>query len=234
MNEAWYRQNPTQLEDDRQQLSSCQPELLMVDTGDGVLFRGGFRVEDDGVLCDRFDIEVELSPGSATDVPVVRETSGRIPRKLDPHHVTKPDGTLCVVLPEEYWYKYPQGLRLAAFMQGPLRSHFAGQALVLKGESWPQKEWPHGPVGRLAFYCEILETTDFRAALRLMLMLVSGKVKGHWACPCGSGKIIRDCHRQAIWNANERIPTELVQNGLDQFRMMMELLAAQRQKETTI
>jgi hypothetical protein len=33
---------------------------------------------------------------------------------------------------------------------------------------------------------------------KLLIDLVQGKVRGHWPCPCGSGLIIRKCHRAAI------------------------------------
>ncbi|MBL7953951.1 MAG: hypothetical protein JNJ91_02850 [Flavobacteriales bacterium] len=206
---------PALLEVDRQQVLQAQPKLEMIDTGDAVLFRGPFLLEEGGKVHEQFDVEVAVSPRSQVDIPVVREVAGRIPRQLDPHHVIKDDGTLCVVLPEAYWYHYPEGLRLDAFMMGPLRSHLAGQTFVLQGLPWPQKEWPHAADGSLAFYREILGADD-RAAVRLMLMLAKGSIKGHRECPCGSGAIVRNCHRDAVWKASERIPRELAQRTLYQ------------------
>ena len=31
-----------------------------------------------------------------------------------------------------------------------------------------------------------------------LLSIVKGKVRGHWPCLCGSGKIIRNCHKDAV------------------------------------
>ncbi|HRF78857.1 MAG TPA: hypothetical protein PL070_02105 [Flavobacteriales bacterium] len=225
MSEPWYRTSPALLEVDRQRVLQVQPKLVLIDTGDAVLFRGPFLIEECGKVHEQFDVEIEISRKSQVDIPVVREVAGRIPRQLDPHHVIKDDGTLCVVLPEAYWYNYPKGLRLDAFMAGPLRSNLAGQALVLQGLPWPQKEWPHAADGSLAFYREILGADDL-AAVRLMLMLAKGSVKGHRECPCGSGAIVRNCHRDAIWKASERIPRELVRRALHE-------LWQKRQREMT-
>ncbi len=34
-----------------------------------------------------------------------------------------------------------------------------------------------------------------------MYALVNEKVRGHWKCPCGSGAIIRNCHKDAVNDA---------------------------------
>ncbi|WP_167434446.1 SEC-C metal-binding domain-containing protein [Mesorhizobium helmanticense] len=31
-----------------------------------------------------------------------------------------------------------------------------------------------------------------------LLALGQGKVKGHWPCPCGSGKNLRNCHDDRV------------------------------------
>jgi len=209
MAEAWYRKHPEVLDEVRRRVFEIQPNLKFIDTVTGVLFKGTFLIQEGGRLYEEFEVEVGLSSKSAVSIPVVREVGGRIPHMADLHHVN-PDGTLCVVLPDEYWYCFPDGLHIAEYISGPLRSHLSGQALVLRGEPWPQRDWAHGVEGQLAFYCEVLGTNDRQAAARLMLMLATGKVKGHRECPCGSGRIVRECHQEGIWKASVRIPREVV------------------------
>jgi hypothetical protein len=34
-------------------------------------------------------------------------------------------------------------------------------------------------------------------------------VRGHWKCPCGSGAIIRNCHKEAV-NALRGVPKDVI------------------------
>ncbi|MQA92470.1 MAG: hypothetical protein GEU90_19960 [Gemmatimonas sp.] len=48
--------------------------------------------------------------------------------------------------------------------------------------------------------------------LRGFLALVSSdRVKGHWICPCGSGRKLRHCHREQVDQVRDRLPSALLQ-----------------------
>jgi hypothetical protein len=55
-------------------------------------------------------------------------------------------------------------------------------------------QWAHGARGIFQFYRELLETSDVRVMTAYLDYLAAKKVKGHWHCPCRSGKKLRDCH----------------------------------------
>jgi hypothetical protein len=44
--------------------------------------------------------------------------------------------------------------------------------------------------------------------------LASKKAKGHWACPCGSTKRLRDCHAKQFADLRERIPRRIAAGAL--------------------
>ena len=191
--EPWYRTDPDALEVAYADARRVQPLMRLDDEGEMVVLRGRFDIEHQGSVVESFALDVELSTVSPRDLPVVRETGGRIPRVLDPHHCAS-DGALCVLLPESYWFYFPAGLSLAEYLQGPLRDHLAGQALVLQGKPWPAGEWSHGLDGVWEFYEQILKVPDRHVVLRLLKAACDERIKGHHPCPCGYGSLMRRCH----------------------------------------
>jgi hypothetical protein len=203
---VWYRAQPGLVERIREEVSASYPDFTFVDNGDAPLFRGTYQVRESNTVYAEFDIEIGLPEDSPKGPPFVREIGGKIPHEADRYHVNKEDGTLCVVLPDEYWYRYPGGLTLVEFMNQPLRAHLAGQALVARGEPWPTGEWSHGQDGALEFYARVLSITDVTIVARFIEVLAKDNVKGHWDCPCGSGKRLRKCHASLIYELHNRIP----------------------------
>lgn len=124
------------------------------------------------------------------------------------------DQTHCVLLPDERWRWWPPGSPLLQYLTGPLHSFFLAQTLVEAGEPWPHGEWGHGEKGILQYYCEILETTDFRVIKAYLECIAAKKAKGHWSCPCGSNKRLRDCHFGAVADLREKISRKDALNSL--------------------
>ncbi len=168
--------------------------MRLEDEGDRLLFRGRFEITDESVILEAFAVELELAPDSPRGIPRAWEVGGRIPRVADPHHVNDADGSLCVVLPEAYWYQWPGGLSLSEFLVEPMRAHLAGQACVLRGEPWPGGEWLHGDAGVLQFYGEVLGAPTRHVLQELLKTAANPAMKQRWWCPCGCGKRLRDCH----------------------------------------
>ena len=47
----------------------------------------------------------------------------------------------------------------------------------------------------------------------LLKMLRTDTIKGHWSCPCGSGKELRRCHVEAIRALHEKLPKTLIERS---------------------
>ena len=217
----WYRSHPESLARAAQEVISRYPRLHFEEVGDIVTVRGVFEVREGEIVYDEYEIELELPAESNRTIPVVRETGGRIPRH-EVRHVNRNDGTLCVVLPEAYWNTYPNGLSLVEFLDGPLREYFAGQSLVELGEAWPAGEWAHGEIGVLEFYAELFGTNDWKSIIGLVQLLARREVKGHWDCPCASGKRLRQCHGPKVIYLRGRIPRALALRLLEKVRRASE------------
>ena len=69
----------------------------------------------------------------------------------------------------------------------------------------PFGQWAHGAKGIFQFYRELLKTSDLRVMTTYLDYLAAKKVKGHWPCPCRSGKKLRDCHFDQIKELRDNI-----------------------------
>jgi hypothetical protein len=193
------------------------PDLRVIVDGGRVTLRGSFPIESDGEVLDRYQIEVEVPMAGRLSMPMVREVGGRI-RPSDERHVNSRDGTACPIVPEE-WLLLPADKRdIISFLDGPVRNYFIGQSLAERGDPWPFGERPHGTPGLLESYKEILELTDETLVPAFLECLSHKKVNGHWKCPCGGGKPLRDCHSAKIRRLQERIPHKVAGGALSRLQ----------------
>lgn len=162
---------------------------------DGILFiRGTFPIKDEsGKSIEHFRIEAVVPPDYPETLPLVREVGGRIPRQIDRH--ISPEGFACLFAPAERFIHCPEGSTLLDFLNGPVRNFFISQSIFdLTGE-WPFGQRSHGIAGIAESYAEMFEvppTPD--NVVRILEFLERREIKGHWPCPCGNGKRLRDCH----------------------------------------
>jgi hypothetical protein len=110
-----------------------------------------------------------------------------------------------VLIPDERWLLWPRGEPLLTYVTGPLHSYFLAQTMVEEGEPWPFGQWEHGEKGILQFYREQLGTSDLRVMMNYLVILGKESLKGHWPCPCDSGRKLRDCHLEKVKHFRENI-----------------------------
>jgi hypothetical protein len=190
-----------------QQLRGAYPNLHLVPpfSAEHATVRGTMLIAHEGRGIDRFQLEMQVPSDFPTSWPKIWEVGGRIPRTLE-RHVYPSDGSLCVLLPEEAYFILPRTLTLTQYLDGPLRNYLIGHCCVEGGRGWPWGERSHGIQGIEEFYQEILGAPDRITIARFLMLILQGRFKGHWPCPCGSGKIIRRCHKNIIYSIRERIP----------------------------
>jgi hypothetical protein len=205
MRQPWHKATPELLEQEKTEIHAAYPDLHVYEENDYILIRGSFPLLHDGVMLDRYLIEIELPQDYPESIPIVREVGGQIPRTID-YHIISDTGQACLFLPDERWRVYPRGTRLVEFLDGPVRNFFLGQSLVRRGQPWPFGQWGHGTRGIYEFYTELLRTKDLVIILRYLEYVTKEQTKGHWPCPCGSGKRLRNCHLQEMQSLRIQIP----------------------------
>ena len=184
-------------------------ELHFIPRAGGILVIGYYPLFEGDRVWDRYQVKLQLSQDSPRGLPAVYEIGNRIPWKPDRH--MEPDGKACLVLPDAYWYEHPQGMNMLDFLNGPVRNFFVNQSLIDLGQPnvWENGEWGHGAEGIVEFYATILGTSDPKTVLTYLGILKRDAIKGHWLCPCGSKKRLRNCHGELINELRTRIPRRI-------------------------
>lgn len=194
-----------------------QPKLSARVDGANILIEGSYLVVEgtsaaaSGPITE-FAIRMDVNPRYPHLEPKVFEVDGRIPRNPDRH--INGDGDCCVTV-WEHWLATAADHSIAGFLNGPLNEYFLGQFWFEKTGKWPFGERPHGDSGMEEAYADALGIANRREALIYHLRLLSQAwPKGHWVCPCGSGKIIRNCHREDLMSLHRRIAPHIAKRML--------------------
>jgi hypothetical protein len=172
------------------------PGLVVTRNGEGALIEGTVDLHHNNVSFGSFLVTIQVDHDYPETQPVCREIGGRIPR--NPDHHTNGNGTLCLGVPEEIWMRMNGVFEIKAFIDTCLVPFLIGAACKLSGGTWPHGERGHGAVGIVEFYAERFGTHDPSRVLDVIAMLSEPVVRGHWPCPCGSGEVLRRCHRTAV------------------------------------
>jgi hypothetical protein len=183
--------------------SSC-PTLRLGVGERGRVISGVFNVEHDGTFLAGFQIEIWLDRTDILGLPTVNEVGGRIPRVAE-RHINLLDGSACLYLPEDLVVRCQAPLGIRAFLDGPVRSYFLGQAGVELGVPFPLGEWGHGTNGLREMLHGLLGFQDIEICMRFLELLSNKVVKVHWACPCRSGRELRACHLGLVRGLRSRM-----------------------------
>ena len=206
MSKPWYEQNPELYSVLQEDVESVYAELHFVHRAGGIFVTGYYPLFEGDRVWDRYQVKLQVSQDSPRGIPALYEIGNRIPRKSDRH--MEADGKACIVLPDAYWYEHPQGMNMLDFLNGPVRNFFVNQSLIDLGQPnvWKNGEWGHGAEGIVEFYATILGTREPKTILAYLGILKRDVIKGHWPCPCGSKRKLRNCHRELINELRTRIP----------------------------
>ena len=214
MSRPWQKAGPVLFEKLKAEVGQAYPNLHFYQERGVVFVRGSFPIVHEETLLDRFLIETQFPDDYPESLPIVRETGGRIPRTVD-FHMSK-SGEACLFLPDERWWVFPPGSTFLDFLNGPVRNFFLGQALIQTGQSWPFGQWAHGANGILEFYGGLLDTNNPETIGRYLECLSKPTLKGHWDCPCGSGKRLRHCHLNQVLDLRSKIPPHIARKTREQ------------------
>lgn len=208
----WHRAKPHLLAEVRADVEAFSSTLHVFVEDDVVRICGTFPVRHGGDDLEAYHIEIAFSADYPDELPIVREKGGRNPWTAKRHVYS--NGNACVLLPEDRWWSFPPGRRFGEYLRGPLHNYFLGQSVVDQGGEWPFGEHDHGWHGVAEFYQEKFGTKNAAVVVRGLKLIADGKVRGHWPCPCGSGRIIRSCH-PGIIEVAKKMPAAAARKSFD-------------------
>lgn len=144
----------------------------------------------DVTIGDAFSILIILPQDYPDSPPAVQETGGRIPPDFHQYG----DRSLCLGAPVEVCRRFKADPRLISFVGSLVVEYLYGYAHLEKYGALPFEELSHGCQGIREYYQDIFDIRDVQIVLALLKVLADGTYRGHQACPCGSGRILRKCH----------------------------------------
>lgn len=213
MRMPWHLADPESYASMKVEIEAAYPDLHFSIQDECVFIRGSFPIREDGAVLYRYSIEVRVPRDFSKGIPVVREIGGRIPWDADRH--VNSNGDACLFVPDERWRCFPEGGTLLDFLDGPVRSFFISQSFFERAGKWPFGQRIHGPDGIVEVYAEMIGISPDRKTVLAFLGLLSRReVKGHWPCPCESGRILRKCHGTKVWELRDKIGLENVERSL--------------------
>ena len=194
-----------------------QPELCISSCENIIVLEGSFVLSGPMGPFDCYDVKLHVPTNFPCQEPQVFETGGRIPKVVD-RHVFPKYGNCCLGVWEEWLLTAPV-CSFDAFLTGPLHDYFVSQSWFdAKGE-WPYGDRSHDEKGIIESYAEVLGVSkDVRVVAEYLRLLSMAEVKGHHSCPCGSGRRLRNCHRDHITELRNRIDPTMAKRMLSRFR----------------
>ncbi len=200
-----------------------QPRLMAVENGGNIVVSGAYLLVEDGAAINpagpitSFDVKIIVPPDYPRSEPKVFEVGDRIPRCADRH--INPDGDCCVTV-WEHWLATADDQSFADFLSGPLYEYFLSQYWFERTGTWAFGERAHGARGLHDAYAEVLVIADQKVddVVYFLRLLSQDWPKGHWLCPCGSGKILRFCHRQKVLELHERVTPGIANRMLQRLK----------------
>jgi hypothetical protein len=203
----WYEKNPARLDEERSALISKYPLLSLevrpkgyqvIDdrllVGEEVVVEGLCQPDPTGeVTRVGYDIAIILPVDYPRRIPTLYCRDQGLPRDIDRHILSDGRACLCVVSEVRRYLK--DNYRLVDFVERLVHPFLVGQYYFDFHGKWPWQDRSHRINGILEAYEELTGLNDLPTIRGFMEILSKERpVKGHWLCPCGSGKRLRDCH----------------------------------------
>lgn len=193
-------------------LAELQPGLLVIKRDNPFVIEGMFSLNSPEGIFDEYRIRIVLDKKFPEVEPIVFEAGKRIPLTYDRH--INPGGNCCVTVWEN-WLAMPIDHSFREYLDGPLRDFFLNQFFFEKTGEWRFGERPHFAAGMVEAFAETLGVQADQTIVTNYLKSLAAKPKGHLACPCGSGKILRHCHQNQLHELHKRLPAKLAKRMLD-------------------
>lgn len=206
------------LEEVKAAIAFDQPKLMAVQDGRDIIVEGTLILNEDdnsaspGGPLSEFDVKIVIGDTYPNPEPKVFEVGGRIPRCVDRH--VNNDGACCLTVWED-WLLRADNTSFSAFMNGPVREFFLSQYWFERTEEWPFGQRPHYEDGLVEAFAEILGIPKKKKdVINYLRLLARPWPKGHWICPCGSGKRLRRCHQEDLMALHDKVSPSIAKRML--------------------
>lgn len=144
---------------------------------------------------DSFDVEISVPQRFPIELPVIRETGGKVPKSF---HTNK-DGTLCLGSPTRQRLCLSKSPTVLAFANTCIIPYFYNFAYFKRHGTLPLGELAHGLRGIRQDYAQLFGVRSEGAAVEMVrLTSIKRRIANKHSCPCGSGRRLGKCHNRKV------------------------------------
>ena len=221
----WYKSNQSLFREERRTLVLAAPLMGMVIAGpkyrlnkvsyleqESVVVYGTYGISfSDSKDQIEYGICILLPDRYPKQLPVLFCNDPKLPIDNIDRHILS-DGSACLGVYTDLMTRWSMKSDIANFLE-----NFAAPFLVWqvyydahrKPPSWGQRS--HFADGIIEYYAELLGLNKRKSVIEFMKLLArKNRPKGHERCPCGSGKRLRNCHRELLYSIREKVKWEYV------------------------
>lgn len=173
-----------------------------------------------------FTVNLVLSKNYPDEVPELFCREEEIDWIEDRHVYPNSGGTACLCVASEYRKYWPPDSTIATFLKVLVWPYFVGQAYYDAHGCWPAgRDRPHGPEGVIEAHRELVglpKDTDHETVIGFIELIARpNHPKGTMECPCGSGQLLRRCHRAVVARIRKTVDYNHAKRDLDYVRHVL-------------
>ena len=144
---------------------------------------------------DAYEVEITIPPAFPRELPLVKETAGRIPKSFH----TNDDGSLCLGSPVRQHLGLTKSPTLPGFVKNCVIPYLYGFSYREKHGRLPFGELDHGMKGIRSDFAELFGVKSHEAAVKMVeLAGMKKRDANKRPCPCGSGRRLGMCHNRRV------------------------------------
>jgi hypothetical protein len=216
----WYQSNRKLFREERKALASAFPLLRLVVVGPGFRINSVCRLKlecaivhgiynlqiPDSCRQIEYGIVLVLPSNYPKRPPEMFSNDPKLPIDNIDRHIMS-DGRACLGVQAEISMRWSPGSTIVNFLNSLVAPFLAWQAYYdVQRKAPPWGERSHFARGILEFYAELLGMpVDSSVVGFTRLLARKNRPKGHEPCPCNSGRRLRNCHRDLLYEIRERV-----------------------------
>ena len=152
---------------------------------------------DSPAIEDTFEIKLLIPKDYPLNLPMVFEVSQKIEPEYE--HINS-DRSFCLAVPMEERRFFLKEPTLLGFVNNLVVPYLYSYCYWKKHGTYPFGEASHGKTGVEQFYENLFRSQVDSVMIRGLYKIFKNGYRGHEHCPCGSGKVIRKCHKEELFD----------------------------------
>ncbi|MGF7012327.1 hypothetical protein M2145_001035 [Lachnospiraceae bacterium PF1-21] len=147
------------------------------------------------IMTDTYEIEITIPQLFPKHNPMIKELSGKV---KDSYHHLYSNKQFCLASNLELRIFFSKSVDLSLFINMFVIPYLYSYKYFETYGVLPYGERSHGVLGDLEFIKDKMHLESFDGVIGVIRFVMDHPYRGHFLCPCGSGKKLRLCHGEIV------------------------------------